>query len=130
MGNELRADGRARAGPALDGDLRAEALGHFFRYSPCGDLLVAARRDRDDQPDRLGRVAVCFSFHGKAQKESEDNPRLPHGYLLARSCCRYCADCISCKRLTVRWNSALFSPCGKRSSGGASAETTSLMRSS
>ena len=43
---------------------------------------------------------------------------------------RYSADCISCSRLTVRWKSAEFSPSPKSASGGASADTTSLMRSS
>ena len=60
-GGKLRADDRLRAGLVLNHDRLAECLGQFLTDNARNDIHRAARRHRDDDPDRavgVGRNIV------------------------------------------------------------------------
>src|SRR6266568_898056 len=58
LGDDVGADIAARAGPVVDHDLLREALGELLRDDASDDVGAAARREGDDEADRLGGIGV------------------------------------------------------------------------
>ena len=57
LGDEVGADVAARARPVVDHDLLREALGELLRDDASDDVGAAARREGDDEADRLGGIS-------------------------------------------------------------------------
>jgi hypothetical protein len=58
VGGGLRADHATGAAAVVDHDLLAEALAELGRDHAADHIVAAARRERDDQPDRLGGIIL------------------------------------------------------------------------
>ena len=128
----IDADGAASAATVVDDHPLPEALAELRGHHASYDVVRAARRERDDEPHRLRRIGL--RVRPSSQKQEEKAQDKAHRHILAlylrRSVRRYSTVCISCRRLTVRWNSAACSPAVNKSSGSAAAETIRFTRSS
>ena len=58
MGHEAGADVGAGAATVLDDDLLIETFRHRLCHEPRNNVERAARRDRNDETDRLARINV------------------------------------------------------------------------
>jgi hypothetical protein len=56
----LHADRAARARSVVDDDGLAQRIRHFLRDDARHDVGAAARRERHDHPDRLGRILASL----------------------------------------------------------------------
>ena len=71
LGRRLGADVAAGAGPILDDEWLAEDLRHFRRHRARDDVRAAAGREWHDDPDRLGREALCQRAIGQGERDGE-----------------------------------------------------------
>lgn len=83
--SHLRADRSTRAAAIVDDDRLAEHLDHFWDQDARDDIGVAARGERDDQPNGLLRKLLRHrrrqdhkSAHHRRDKK-QSNPRAGHG---------------------------------------------------
>ncbi|MCZ7562716.1 MAG: hypothetical protein M5U08_02020 [Burkholderiales bacterium] len=58
LGNELRSDGAAGAGPVLDHHARAHLVAELLRHAARQGVGRTARRERHDEVDRFARVLL------------------------------------------------------------------------
>ena len=67
VGDQFVADRASRAGLVLDHDRLAELLLHALPDDAADDVGAAARPERDDQADRLGRIVLRRCRRGEAR---------------------------------------------------------------
>src|SRR6478735_437230 len=79
----LDADGAATARAIIDDYLPAERFRKALRDEAGGNIRAAAGRERDDQPDRFGRVQILCACanRGKRDEYSENCDYARHGFL-------------------------------------------------
>ena len=86
FGDRLGADGAAGAGAVVDHDLFAEQLAHLVGDAAADDRGRAARRKRNHQRDRAGRIVL---------RVRGDATRRDHGASAAERRCKLSGSCMS-----------------------------------
>ena len=75
MGRKLGADDAAGAGAIINDHLLAEPIAHLLRDGAADDVVAAAGRERDDQPDRAIGIILLRRGGGRERNQQSGSGR-------------------------------------------------------